>query len=119
MQRRSTFLVVVVFSISSLAWWTHRAEPSLTRVIASMSQPAGFSDPDMDPTAMISSRREALEVLDRIVSYERYYHSLYGHFTKFLNRIGLAVPKNVSDVYEIRIVEASERILVVSALSEL
>jgi len=66
-----------------------------------------------------SRRIELLEVLDRVVTYEHYYHSVYGHFTKTLGKIGYKLPREVTDFYDVRIGEAGADQLLVTAFYEL
>lgn len=70
------------------------------------------------PSEVRYVRRELMETLDRIVAYEHYYHSVNGHFTKLLNRIGVSVPSSVSEIYEVRVSEATSDRLIVTAFSE-
>lgn len=64
------------------------------------------------------SQRELVEVLDRIVVYQHYYHSVYGRFTKLLNKIGFIIPIRLSELYDIRIEKASADQLLIIAVSE-
>jgi len=63
-------------------------------------------------------RIELVEALDRIVAYQHYYHSVYGHYTKLLNRIGFSISRPLTDLYDIRVTEASKDHLSVTAFSE-
>lgn len=63
-------------------------------------------------------RRKLLETLDRIVTYQHYYKAVYGSYTRIAGRLGVPIPKQVEDAYEIRVVEASGERLLISALSE-
>ena len=53
------------------------------------------------------------------MAYEHYYRSVYGHFTKLVSRLGYPLPAGLSDIYDVRVSEASHDRLVISALSEL
>jgi hypothetical protein len=123
MLRGYSFLIAVLLAFTGLAWWSHHLGFASLTASQAPDAPSGasladLSDPEQDPAQVSANRREVLEALDRIVAYERYYHSVYGHFTKFLNRIGYTLPKSVSDVYEVRVAEASQTALVATAVSE-
>jgi hypothetical protein len=64
-------------------------------------------------------RRGLIEVLDRLVAYEHYYRAVYGHFTKLLGRVGYTIPKEIAELYEIRVEEATASRLVLTAVSEI
>jgi hypothetical protein len=99
--------------LAGLAWWSRYVESSVPHEaeLQTVQERAGkISD---------SKRRELLELLDRIVAYEHYYRSVYGHFTKFISRIGYVLPRAVTDYFEIRVVEASSDRLLITALSEI
>jgi hypothetical protein len=63
-------------------------------------------------------RQELIENLDRLVSYQHYYHSLNGRFTLVLNRIGLPLSLRVSSEYDVRVLVASSDELLIHAVSE-
>lgn len=92
-----------------MGYWNPAANHREIAQTVSDSKPTGSS---------LLSRQELLEVLDRVVTYEHYYRSVYGHYTKFLGRVGVWIPRNVQDAYEIRVVEASADRLLVTAVSE-
>jgi hypothetical protein len=111
MLKKYSFFPVFAVLLGGLAWWSMQVESAVLRESRSGNISSRLGD---DP-----NRRELIESLDRIVSYEHYYHSVYGHFTKLLNRIGLVIPRTVSDLYDIRVTEASNDRLLITAYSEL
>ncbi len=99
--------------LAGVAWWARNLGPVPT-VDAATAKPKIVTAADQD-----RYRQVLLETLDRVVSYEHYYRSVYGHYTRFLNRIGYSIPRAVSEIYEIRVAEASPHRLVLAAFSEL
>jgi hypothetical protein len=110
MLRRYSFLVLFMGLLSTLAWWSGHVESS-----TAPAEPAFLSSDDGAETAQ---RREAIEALDRIVAYEHYYRSVYGHFTRLISRLGYRLPAGLSELYDVRVTEASGERLVVTAFSE-
>ncbi len=79
------------------------------------------SDPSVSAQASVSQqllRQELIEDLDRLASYEHYYHSLTGRFTLVLNRIGFQFSSRIRAEYDIRIVVASADFFLLNAISE-
>jgi hypothetical protein len=114
MLRRYSFIPVFFCWLAGIAWWGQRVESSTPRAGNTV---AAAAESTAQPVQS-SKRRELLELLDRIVVYEHYYRSVYGHFTKLLSRVGVSIPTSISDVYEIRVVEATSDRLMIQALSE-
>lgn len=112
MGRRYSFLVIFFALLTPLAWWSGRVETSNASVPAHPIERFG------EPGAELSQRRELLEVLDRLVAYEHYYRSVYGHFTKLISRLGYPIPPGLSDIYEVRVSEAAHERLLITAFSE-
>ncbi len=86
MLRGYSFLIAVLLAFTGLAWWSHHLGFASLTASQAPDAPSGasladLSDPEQDPAQVSANRREVLEALDRIVAYERYYHSVYGHFT--------------------------------------
>ncbi len=113
MLRRFLFIPFVCAWIGGLAFW---ADPSSSSPTLFEPLTAASTSTRLSPTEV--SRQELVELLDRIVGYERYFHSVYGHYTKFLNRVGVWIPRSVQDHYEIRVIEATPGHLLVNAVSE-
>jgi hypothetical protein len=111
MSQRYSFIIFMLTALTATAWWSERFEVGEARIFASVI-PVSTELPG------VTQRRSLLEVLDRVVQYEHYYRSVYGHFTKMLPRLGVAVPSAISEIYDVRIVEASAERLLVSAVSE-
>lgn len=116
MLRKYSFILMLCCWLAFLAWRSERtqiqpraAEPK-SLVLEHPSVGAGPESGE--------HRLDAIELLDRIVAYEHYYRSVYGHFTKFLSRFGVSIPASVSGWYEIRVVEADGDRLLVTAISE-
>lgn len=116
MLQRYSFFVIFTLLVSGLSWWARSLEGSLE---ASRSRQLSAAQESETRSVSEIHRRELLEVLDRIVAYEHYYHSVYGHFTKLLSRIGTTIPKNISSLYEIRVAEATTERLLITALAEI
>ncbi len=115
MLRRFLFIPFVCAWIGGLALWSDQSSSSQV--------PTTFSSATINPTSSKLSptdlsRQELVELLDRVVGYEQYFRSVYGHYTKFLTRVGISIPRTVQDHYEIRVVEATPDHLLVSAVSE-
>jgi hypothetical protein len=107
MFRKYSFIPMVFCILLGLTWWS-------TLVQTEFYQAEGIHSKSKTNIQKLS-RREVLETLDRIVAYEQYYHSVYGYFTKIINRTGFSVPAHLSDLYDIRIAEASKDKLLVTA----
>ena len=103
-------------AVSGLNWGSHRVELMMpdddSRALEGQQLLSQQDESDVD------AHRDLLEALDGLVAYEHYYHSVYGHFTQFLQRVGYSIPETVADNYEIRVVEATPSRLLVSAFSE-
>lgn len=111
MLRRYSFIPVFSILIGILVFWSSKYEKSLESAENPKKSETLTSKSD-------SNRQELIENLDRIVAYQHYFHSVYGHFTKVLNKIGFHIPQGLTQLYEIRVVEASSDRLLISAFSE-
>lgn len=78
----------------------------------------GESSVSRDPSHRELVRQALLEDLDRLVTNERYYHSLKGRFTFLLSRLGFSFSSRVLGEYDVRVVVATADYLLVSAVSE-
>jgi hypothetical protein len=118
MIRRYTYIPIVFLILSALAWWSTRVESSIPRDL--QAEPLAAGEVPLPETIgrEATTRRQLVEVLDRLVAYQHYYHSVYGRFTKLLSRVGYSVPREVSEHYEIRVVEATEAHLLITAMTE-
>src|SRR5689334_5411906 len=115
MFQRYSFVIFMVIALSATAWWAERFDVGE----AAQASVEPFPSPDLSVSTQSEPQRRALlEVMDRIVEHEQFYRSVYGHYTKILNRLGVTVPANISDTYEIRVVEASAQGLLVSAIAD-
>jgi hypothetical protein len=72
----------------------------------------------LERPAEVSQQAALIETLDRLVAYEHYYRSVYGHFTKLVTRLGYPIPKELSELYDVHVSEASRERLVITAFSE-
>jgi hypothetical protein len=110
--KRYSFFFLFFLSLAGLTWWGQRVEDT---------RPEAKLERNTIPQIEIASskRLQLLEVLDRIVTYEHYYHSVYGHFTKLLSRLGVTISHDIADLFEIRVVEASSDKFLVTASSEI
>lgn len=116
MVRQYSFILILVCWITGLGWWANRVESaSEPSTIAQL--PETWRENEAGATS--DRRIEVIELLDRIVAYEHYYRSVYGHFTQILNRVGMSVPASVSSQYAVTVVEAAGDRLLVTAVSEL
>ena len=121
MFQRYSFFPIFLFLLAGLQWWAHRVE-SLTHV----DPPPILAIPGVGPSKdtgkrvqiETSKRLDLVEALERIVAYEHYYRSVYGHFTKLVNRVGFKVPRTIGSLYDIRVVDATKDRLLVNAFSE-
>ena len=111
MGRRYSFIVVILLLLTGMSWWSAKLNYSARRA-------AGAGKNFQGPVALESQRRELLETLDRVVAYQHYYRSVYGHFTQLLGRVGFSVPRKIEEQYDIRVTEASRDRLVLTAISE-
>lgn len=117
MVRRYTFFPVVFTLVAGLACWSNLQKSGK---IFHAFHSGELNEPTVSTNDLVTKKRqELLEVLDRIITYEHYYTEIYGHYTKLLPRIGVAVPVAIADQYDIRIVEASSNHLLLTAYSEI
>ncbi len=115
MVRRYLFIGLVLSTLLAAGWWSRALHPdSETAAVGAVGR--GGSLPVLSSS---EKRRELLEFLDRVVAYEHYYRSVYGHFTQILSRVGVSVPAGLAEVYDVRIAEASNDLLRVTAVSEI
>src|SRR4051812_38328693 len=98
MMRRMTFIALQLSVLGGLTFWSRHVQGTFAPPLSAIELPS--SAPEISREI---ERRELVEVLDRIVAYERTYRSVYGHFTQFLNRVGFLVPDSLLKVYEIRV----------------
>ncbi len=111
MGRRYSFIVVILLLLTGMSWWSAKLNSSAPRASV-----AGKNFPGQ--IALETQRRDLLEAMDRVVSYQHYYRSVYGHFTQLLGRVGFSVPRKIEEQYDIRVTEASQDRLVLTAISE-
>lgn len=110
MARRYSFFILFFTVLAPLAWWSDQV-----RVVEVASGSLASEPSEYDA----SRRLDLVETLDRLVAYEHYYRSVYGHFTQRLSRLGYALPVELTDTYEIHVSEASRGRLVICATSEI
>lgn len=115
MIRRYLFIPFALLSIAALGWWGSSIQGGSSTALPGKIGGAAHSKPT---ESSLEARLELLELLDRMVSYEHYYRSVYGQFTKLLSRTGVWLPRLVADVYEVRVAEASSDRLLITAVSE-
>jgi len=110
MIQRYSFIPIFFCLLLGLAWWSKQVklEPGIQNRASEISNTNNSE----------ARRLELLETFDRIVAYEHYYHSVYGHYTKLLNRIGFKISSFLTDYYDIRVIEASADRLLITAFSE-
>lgn len=118
MVRRYLFVALVLSTLLAAGWWS-RSLQSLPDTRPSNLSENSVSGGVGQPAPSTERRRELLELLDRVVAYEHYYRSVYGHFTQILSRVGVSVPSGLAEVYDVRVAEASSDLLRVTAVSEI
>jgi hypothetical protein len=127
MVRQYSFFIIFFALLTPLAWLSGRTETSTAPnfTLSSGGEPvSGIQSlrsgglPGLESSAENSQRAELIETLDRLVAYEHYYHSVYGHYTKLVSRLGLPISKELSELYDIRVSEAFQERLVITAFSE-
>jgi cytochrome c biogenesis factor len=64
------------------------------------------------------ARLELLEALDKLVSLEHYYFSVYGRYTYHLSRLGASFSERVFKQYEVRVLVANAHHFLAYAFSE-
>jgi hypothetical protein len=114
--QRYSFFGIVALLVLGLQWWASH----MGNLVPVSSQTAESTDQATTGLASADApaRRALLEVFDRMVVHEKYYHSVYGRYTKVLSRIDFTVPRSVANQYEVRVVEADENRLLITAFSE-
>ena len=112
MVHKYSFIPVFSCLLGGLAWWSVHVQPEIP--------PNGTVEyaTDANIKNQVVNRRDLIEALDRLVVYEHYYHSVYGRFAKLINRTGFNLPRHLTEIYDVRIVEAGDDHLLVSAFSE-
>ena len=130
MFRRYSFLVFFALILAVSGWWSKQLQSSAsnsfgrqnyqqqTPKLVGMNEVRQNKTEYAVPGVQNHFRLELLEFLDRVVAYQRYYHSIYGRFTKVLGRVGVVVPRKIAEVYEVRIVDANDAQLLIVAQSD-
>ena len=106
------YFIPAFFSLwIALFWWSGKIHPetqgSQTESLTQRASPS-----------QTTARQDLIESMNQIVSFEKYYHSVYGHYTQLLKKIGYTVPNSLSEIYDIRVAEGAADRLLVSAFSE-
>jgi len=131
MVRQYTFIPAVFCVLAALAYWSNQERTldlDLNKVSdnpVSLPLASSSASPSASPSTSSDQfvpetrhRKELLEALDGLVSYEHYYRSVYGQFTQFIHRIGYPLPLVIRELYEVRVSEATQDRLVITAFSE-
>lgn len=121
MRLRYSFAVFLLLLVSGLGWWAHFVLKPSSNASNQMRSFYAFSFDEPKRADTVKSeilKRDLLEFLDRLVSYELYYRSLYGRFTKMVSRVGMSIPQRISKDYEIQVIEATNDRLLIRAFSE-
>lgn len=101
MLKKYSFIPVLLGVFLGLAWLSFESTHT--------SVPA----PGEDRLSKTQWRSELIEVLDQVVVYQNYYHSVFGSYTRFISRTGFRLPPSLLERYDIRIeVSTSDRLLV-------
>lgn len=118
MRQKCFFIIFIILSIAAIGWWGKCVPGASSSEEFSRSQ-VTHTEQGLDiELSNESLRRELLEVLDRLVTYERYYRSIYGRFTKMVSRVGLTIPLRLTQAYQIQVIEATTDQLLISAFTE-
>jgi hypothetical protein len=104
MERRRRFALLCSLSVATLAIWSAQ--------LSSVRGP-GPGNPGTVPT-----RQQLLETLDRIVTYEGYFRSVYGSYTRILGQLGVEIPPPLLQGYAIHVQEVTPDRIRVSAVAE-
>lgn len=112
MRRSYRFILICLVLISILKGWS-TIVPTSVELASQKAVPS-----PKHSQAAETARRDLLESLQRLVAHENYYRSVYGKFTPYLGRVGYSIPSKVAESYEIRVVEATEAKLLISAFEE-
>lgn len=124
MRRRVLFLPTLLLPLVIVHWLGSRAslrslaEASVRPVGAALSGSQASKPATPDSGDESTNRRNLLEALDRLVHYERYYRSVYGHYTRLIANLGCPLPEWLVENYDIHVTEAGSDHLVISARSE-
>ena len=112
MMRRLSFIPLIFILSGMLSAWYSRIQAQADLPSLSRSQISNLQAGDRLPRAAL------IQTLNEIVEQERVYRSKHGHYTRFLNRVGAAIPETIRSSYEVRVVDSSDDELLVSAFAE-
>ena len=132
MVRRYSFLFCFLGFVGStgvVVWACRSPAPPLPNGLANPAperrarspSPAGPAmERSASPRRHLPAPRADREVLDRLVAYEHYYRSVYGHFTKLVSRLGYPVLGDLAEISMMStfLARASRERLVITAFSE-
>lgn len=106
MQPKYSFIPISLILLCGLAWWSVQ--------VGSFDISEHFHGSHAKPSpSRTAIRREVIEVLDRAIAYQHYFHSVYGRFSDSLKRAGFHIPIGVEENYDIRVVESTaDRVLI-------
>jgi hypothetical protein len=111
MMLKYTFIPVFITLLGGLGWWAGQVQHSDSLIQVETVGGRGKASHS-------AYHVELVEVMDRIMVHQHYYHSIYGHFTKIINHIGVGLPKSITEHYDVRVTDASNDHLLVTAFSE-
>ncbi len=97
-----------------LTFWSRRVELSKQREFGTVRNLTQKGSKEFQ----IDQRRNLVETLDCIVSYEHYYHSINGYFTRLLINSGCDMSPELDSFFKIEIEKASRDQFHVTAFSE-
>jgi|GEM_PF-4439650 len=121
MRLRYSFAVFLLLLVSGLGWWANFVFIATPVSSHRMRSFFVFSSEEPQRPDLVQGqilKRDLFEFLDRLVTYELYYRSLYGRFTKMVSRVGVSIPQKISKHYEIQVIEATSDRLLIRAFSE-
>ncbi|MDR3606867.1 MAG: hypothetical protein P4M08_05735 [Oligoflexia bacterium] len=107
MQRTRGFIFLCAVLLALLKGWSQIVSPT-----------SSLAEVEPRREDRSSARLGLLETLERLVVHENYYRSIYGKFTPRLERIGYSVPSQIAETYEIRVLEGSDRKLLITAFEQ-
>ena len=108
------FLAASTFAIWSGKNFSSEAHTSLPNPQDYKSALGNFQAPTLE----FLDLQILTEAVDRLVDEEIHHRTAYGYYTKILSRLGFILPRELAVTYGIRVVEASQDRLLITAFAE-
>ncbi len=112
MFRQYLFLPLFFALMLGMRWFSTHGE------LAGLTHSRVIDPARVQSQVALSVRQELMEDLDRLVTYENYYHAMEGRFTLLLNRVGFRPSPRVLAEYDIRVQVATADLLLIQVVSE-